>query len=113
MFTNDVVVRVKALICDIDDNFDVRVREFVNGEFGDLTDLDFSNGRIIGHVAFWSSGMIFYGAIDDTKSEDFYIVDETYMDAADKSSDDILSEMHILFEKIRDFCHKSKGQYSF
>ena len=81
------------------EGFDIRVRVCGDGDFGRLVDVGFSNGRLMGHVDFWSSGMIFYGMID-TSREQYNVVDESYMEALDMSWDEIFEKLKPMIDYI-------------
>ncbi|MBF2715070.1 hypothetical protein [Agrobacterium vitis] len=87
--------------CDAGFIVDVGVHK--NGDFGDLIDIDFSNGRLMGHIALWSNGYVFYNLFDDTKSENWEIIEETHLDASALENSEIKMDLDILFSKIREY----------
>ncbi|MCF1474448.1 MULTISPECIES: hypothetical protein [Rhizobium/Agrobacterium group] len=64
-----------------------------NGDFGDLSDIDFHKGPLMGHFGVWSNGYIFYNLFDSSKDEDWEIIEETLLDTSEMKEDEI--EKHI------------------
>lgn len=95
----------RAVIKSLDgiaNNFQVSVIRAKDGDFGDLADIDFSDGSLMGHIALWSSGMIFYNLFDNSKSEDYVISKEDFFDATDLSSEECLGHLDPFFALIKD-----------
>lgn len=64
-----------------------------NGDFGDLVDIDFRKGTLMGHFGVWSNGYVFYNLFDSSKDENWEIIEETLLDTSEIKDDDI--EKHL------------------
>jgi hypothetical protein len=93
-----------AIINDIENlncGYAAAIKEFKDGNFGDLQEIDFSNGKVMGHNSIWSSGLVFYNLFDDGKGTDYEIIEETHVDASTMSNSELTAHLNKLFNEMQ------------
>ncbi|MCF1484514.1 MULTISPECIES: hypothetical protein [Rhizobium/Agrobacterium group] len=73
-----------------------------NGDFGDLVDIDFHKGTLMGHFGVWSNGYVFYNLFDSSKDENWEIIEETLLDTSKIKESDIEKHLENTVLRITD-----------